>query len=120
MMRIKGPVEKDRPSITRMSVGSVLGLFVRHLGAVSCATTLALAGVLAFAAVVAGFATAFTLAGVLAFTGVLFFYFLVGGLVGVILRGHSRLDARMLALVPASKPATAAPVMRNLFDLVIC
>ena len=32
----------------------------------------------------------------------------------------NRLDALMLALVPASKPATAAPVMRNLFDLVIC
>jgi hypothetical protein len=32
----------------------------------------------------------------------------------------SRLEALMLALVPASKPATAAPVMRNLFDLVIC
>jgi len=28
-------------------------------------------------------------------------------------------DALMLALVPASKPATAAPVMRNLFDFVI-
>src|ERR1700688_274581 len=32
----------------------------------------------------------------------------------------NRLDALMLALVPASKPATAAPVMRNLLDLVIC
>src|ERR1700688_310233 len=117
----KGPVEMNRPSITRKSVGSGLGLLVRHLGAVCCAAALALAGVLAFAAVVAGLATALTLAGVLAFTGVLFFHLFAGGLVGtVILSGHSRLDAWMLALVPASKPATAAPVMRNLLDLVIC
>jgi hypothetical protein len=84
-----------QPSITRKSVGSVLGLLVRHLGAVGCAAALALAGVLGFAAVVAGLATALTLAGVLAFTGVLFFYLFAGGLVGtVILSGHSRLDAR--------------------------
>jgi hypothetical protein len=70
----------DRPSITRKSVGSGLGLLVRHLGAVGGASALALAGVLGFAAVVAGLATALTLAGVLAFTGVLFFYFLAGGL----------------------------------------
>jgi hypothetical protein len=31
----------------------------------------------------------------------------------------SRLDALMLAPVPASKPATAAPVSRNLFDFVM-
>ena len=85
----------DRPSITRKSVGSGLGLLVRHLGAVGGAAALALAGVLAFAAVVAGLATALTLAGVLAFTGVLFFYFLAGGFVrAVVLGGHSRLDAR--------------------------
>jgi hypothetical protein len=85
----------DRPSITRKSVGRVLGLLVRHLGAVSGAAALALAGVLAFAAVVAGLATALTLAGVLALTSVLFFYFLVGLLVrAVILGGHSRLYAR--------------------------
>ena len=85
----------DRPSITRKSVGSGLGLLVRHLGAVGGAAALALAGVLAFAAVVAGLATALTLAGVLAFTGVLFFHLFAGGLVGtVILSGHSRLDAR--------------------------
>jgi hypothetical protein len=88
-------VEIDRPSIARKSVGSGLGLLVRHLGAVGGAAALALAGVLAFAAVVAGLATALTLAGVLAFTGVLFFYFLAGGLVcTVILGGHSGLDAR--------------------------
>src|ERR1700737_2896557 len=91
----KGPVEMDRPSITRKSVGSVLGLLVRHLGAVGGAAALALAGVLAFAAIVTGLATALTLAGVLAFTGVLFFYFLAGGLIrAVVLGGHSRLDAR--------------------------
>jgi hypothetical protein len=85
----------SRPSITRKSVGSVLGLLVRHLGAVGGTAALALAGVLAFAAVVAGLATALTLTGVLAFTGVLFFYLLAGGLVGtVILGGHSRLYAR--------------------------
>jgi len=85
----------DRPSITQKSVGRVLGLLVRHLGAVCSAAALALAGVLAFAAVVAGLATALTLAGVLAFTGVLFFHLLAGGLVGtVILGGHSRLYAR--------------------------
>ena len=85
----------DRPSITRKSVGRVLGLLVRHLGAVGSAAALALAGVLAFAAVVAGLATALTLAGVLALTSVLFFYFLVGLLVrAVILGGHSRLYAR--------------------------
>jgi hypothetical protein len=85
----------DRPSITRKSVGGSLGLLVRHLGAVSGAAALTLAGVLAFAAVVAGLATALTLAGVLAFTGVLFFYLLAGGLVrAVVLGGHSRLDAR--------------------------
>ena len=80
----------DRPSITRKSVGSGLGLLVRHLGAVGGATALALAGVLGFAAVVAGLATALTLARVLAFTGVLFFYLLAGGLVrAVVLGGHS-------------------------------
>jgi len=31
----------------------------------------------------------------------------------------SRLDALMLAPVPASKPATAEPVSRNLFDFVM-
>src|ERR1700688_3194005 len=85
----------DRPSITRKSVGSSLGLLGRHLGAVGGAAALALAGVLALAAVVAGLATALTLAGVLALTSMLFFYFLVGLLVRVvILSGHSRLDAR--------------------------
>jgi hypothetical protein len=84
----------DRPSITRKSVGSGLGLLGRHLGAVGGATALALAGVLALAAVVARLATALTLAGVLAFTGVLFFYFLVGLLVRVVvLGGYSRLYA---------------------------
>src|ERR1700688_857302 len=78
----------DRPSITRKSVGSGLGLLGRHLGAVGGATALALA------AVVARLATALTLAGVLAFTGVLFFYFLVGLLVRVVvLGGYSRLYA---------------------------
>ena len=40
-------------------------LLVRHLGAVGRAAALALAGVLAFAAVVAGLAAALALAGVL-------------------------------------------------------
>ena len=46
-----------------------LGLLIL-VRAVGCATALALAGVLALAAVVAGLATALTLAGVLAFTSV--------------------------------------------------
>ena len=87
----KGPVTWAGP----LAHGKRDGKLLRHLGAVSLATALALAGVLGFAAVVAGLATALTLAGVLAFTGVLFFYFLVGLLVGaVVLGGHSRLDAR--------------------------
>src|ERR1700728_1470848 len=43
----------------------------RHLGAVSCASTLALAAVLAFAAVVARLAAALAFTVVFAFTGVL-------------------------------------------------
>jgi len=54
-----------------------IGIICRGFGAVSCATALALAGILAFAAVVAGLATAFSLARVLAFTSVLFLYLLV-------------------------------------------
>ena len=86
----------DRPSITQKSVGRVLGLLVRHLGAVCSAAALALAGVLAFAAVVAGLATALTLAGVLAFTSVLFFdlLFLFGGRLVCILGGYGGLDPR--------------------------
>src|ERR1700693_2242862 len=87
----KGPVRWAGP----LSHGKRDGKLLRHLGAVGGATALALAGVLALAAVVAGLATALTLAGVLALTSMLFFYFLVGLLVRVvILGGHSRLDAR--------------------------
>jgi len=50
-----------------------------RLGAVSCAATLALAGVLAFAAIVAGFAAALSLAIVFAFTGVLAFVLIKRG-----------------------------------------
>ena len=77
-----------------LSHGKRDGKLLRHLGAVGGATALALARVLALAAVVAGLTTALTLAGVLALTSMLFFYFLVGLLVRVVLGGHSRLDAR--------------------------
>src|SRR5258708_30523291 len=60
-------------------------LFFGHLGAVGCATALALARVLAFATIVARFAAALALARVLAFTGVLFLHLLVRLLVGLLL-----------------------------------
>ena len=82
----------DRPSITRKSVGSGLGLLVRHLGAVGSAAALALAGVLALAAVVTRLAAALALARVLALTGVLFFGLLVS--LRVVLSGGRSLPAR--------------------------
>src|SRR5260370_9953734 len=60
-------------------------LFFGHLGAVGCASALALARVLAFATIVARFAAALALARVLAFTGVLFLHLLVRLLVGLLL-----------------------------------
>jgi hypothetical protein len=60
-------------------------LLLRRFGAIGRAATLTLAGVLAFAAVVAGFAAALALAGVLPFTSVLFFDFLIVLLVPLVL-----------------------------------
>src|SRR5258708_3089490 len=60
-------------------------LFFGHLGAVGCATALALARVLAFATIVARFAAALALARVLAFTGVFFLHLLVRLLVGLLI-----------------------------------
>src|SRR5260370_10622257 len=94
-----GQRSSPAPKQDRLASGtSLLGrlLFFWHLGAVGCATTLALAGVLAFAAVVAGLATALALARVLAFTGVLFLHLLVVGLLVLarvlILRAERRLQ----------------------------
>src|ERR1700747_1593471 len=66
-------------------------LLLRRLGAIGRATALALARVLAFAAVVAGFATALALAGVLALTSVLFFDVLVA-LLALILSAEGSLQ----------------------------
>jgi hypothetical protein len=67
----------------------------RWLGTVGSATTLALAGVFAFAAVVARLAAAVTLAGVLPFARMLFRSLLVGLLVlGLILRVERRMRSR--------------------------
>ena len=67
----------------------------RRLGTVGSATTLALAGVLPFAAVVAGLAAAVTLAGVLPFARMLFRSLLVGLLVlRLILRVERRMRSR--------------------------
>src|SRR5260370_30324832 len=60
-------------------------LFFGHLGAVGCATALALAIDLAFATIVARFAAALALARALAFTGVLFLHLLLRLLVGLLL-----------------------------------
>jgi hypothetical protein len=60
-------------------------LLLRRLGAICGATTFTLAAVLAFAAVLAGFAAALTLARVLAFTSMLFFDLLIVLLVPLVL-----------------------------------
>src|ERR1700740_1266278 len=76
-------------------VRELLGLFGRRLGAVGRAAAFALAGVLAFAAVIAGLAAAFALARVLAFTSVLFLHLLGGLLVlGLVLRAQRRPQPR--------------------------
>ena len=67
----------------------------RRLGTVGSATTLALAGVFAFATVVARLAAAVTPAGVLPFARMLFRSLLVGLLVlGLILRVERRIRPR--------------------------
>jgi len=72
----------------------------RRLGAVRSATTLALAGVLAFATVVTGLAATLALTRVLALTGVLFLYFLIGLLVGALVGAcFASDDAPWLAIV---------------------
>src|SRR5262245_12424344 len=69
-------------------------LLLRRLGAVGCATPLALAGVLSLAAVFAGLAPALALARVLALTSVLFFHLLVAFLILILVlcaeRGFQR------------------------------
>ena len=61
-------VKRVQKAVRRFRIGlDGLG----HLGAVSSAAALALAAILGFAAIVAGFAAALTLAVILAFTGVL-------------------------------------------------
>src|SRR5216684_78606 len=71
---LPAPLQEQRFT-TKLALSRLI--FIRHLGAIGCAATLALARVLAFATVVAGLAAALALAGVLAFTGVLFLHLLV-------------------------------------------
>ena len=103
-----------------------MSLALPWLGAVGSATALALAGILAFAAVVTGLAAALAFAGILALASVLFLGLLVRFLSGdwscavnEDLIPVSRFDAWMVAPLPASKPASAAPAIKAFFDLVI-
>ena len=68
-----------------MELKPAFELLLWRLGAIGRATTFALAGVLAFATVVAGLAAALAFAGVLAFASVLFFNFLIVLLIALVL-----------------------------------
>src|SRR5580658_4532602 len=98
----------------------MLVLLFGHLAAVSRAAALALAGVLGFAAVVARLAAALALQEFWPLQACFSFTFLSAlALESSCAEALERFLAEIVALVPARRPATAAPASRIRFVFVI-